>query len=139
MHTLRHAALVSSPRAAQIQGCSTCLLACPTIKHLPLFNPKRAACCLTRESRHLLLAKPVHKLTGCCPSLPCLQITHLMLSRMRAKKLRGCFVYTSSGAAARTAMAGLFAGLCTYLAWGGVDATKTAAHMAQVGSPGWRR
>ena len=41
-----------------------------------------------------------------CPTADCyhaacphrLQITHLLLSRMRAKKLRGCFVYTSSGA-----------------------------------------
>lgn len=45
MHKLRHSALMSSPRAAQIRGCCACLLPCPTIKHLPLFNPKRAACC----------------------------------------------------------------------------------------------
>lgn len=32
-----------------------------------------------------------------CNAVSAVQITHLLLSRMRAKKLRGCFVYTSSG------------------------------------------
>ncbi|KAI7845749.1 hypothetical protein COHA_000664 [Chlorella ohadii] len=34
-----------------------------------------------------------------CNAVSAVQITHLLLSRMRAKKLRGCFVYTSSAAA----------------------------------------
>lgn len=33
-----------------------------------------------------------------CNAVSAVQVTHLLLSRMRAKKLRGCFVYTSSGA-----------------------------------------
>jgi hypothetical protein len=33
-----------------------------------------------------------------CNAVSAVQITHLLLTRMRAKKLRGCFVYTSSGA-----------------------------------------
>lgn len=36
-----------------------------------------------------------------CNAVSAVQITHLLLSRMRAKKLRGCFVFTSSGAAAQ--------------------------------------
>jgi short-subunit dehydrogenase len=32
-----------------------------------------------------------------CNAVSAVQLTHLLLGRMRAKKLRGCFVYTSSG------------------------------------------
>ena len=32
-----------------------------------------------------------------CNAVSAVQVTHLLLGRMRAKKLRGCFVYTSSG------------------------------------------
>lgn len=32
-----------------------------------------------------------------CNAVSAVHITHLLLGRMRAKKLRGCFVYTSSG------------------------------------------
>lgn len=32
-----------------------------------------------------------------CNAVSAVQVTHLLLTRMRAKKLRGCFVYTSSG------------------------------------------
>lgn len=34
-----------------------------------------------------------------CNAVSAVQVTHLLLGRMRAKKLRGCFVYTSSAAA----------------------------------------
>jgi hypothetical protein len=39
-----------------------------------------------------------------CNAVSAVQITHLLLGRMRAKKLRGCFVYTSSGALQSGAM-----------------------------------
>ena len=35
-----------------------------------------------------------------CNAVSAVSITHLLLERMRAKKLKGCFVYTSSAAAA---------------------------------------
>lgn len=35
-----------------------------------------------------------------CNATSAVAITHVLLERMRAKKLRGCFVYTSSAAAA---------------------------------------
>ncbi len=54
-----------------------------------------AAGCQQPSSTPLLLRGSITQ--PCCASTLRLQITHLLLSRMRAKKLRGCFVYTSSG------------------------------------------
>lgn len=34
-----------------------------------------------------------------CNAVSAVGITHMLLGRLRAKKLRGCFVYTSSAAA----------------------------------------
>ena len=61
----------------------------PAASHLPA---SATACCARR-------CRPVETQMANleCNAVSAVQVTHLLLGRMRAKKLRGCFVYTSSG------------------------------------------
>ena len=62
-----------------------------------------------------------------CNAVSAVQITHLLLGRMRAAKLRGCFVYTSSGGAR---MRGVLCGDLVVRA-----STADALHVAGGGRP----
>ena len=66
-----------------------------------------------------------------CNAVSAVQVTHLLLGRMRAKKLRGCFVYTSSGAV----RCGRMARRCTASPRRGIAASECSNAAADTRTP----